>query len=84
MVYSLEIEKVICSIKKSKPKRILLQLPDGLKPKAKEIQEMIMKEANIEVFIWAGSCFGACDTPILFAKKADIDLFIQWGHAEWK
>jgi len=84
MTYSIEMKKVIDSIKKNKAKRVLLQLPDGLKPKAKEIQEEIMKETDAKIFIWAGSCFGACDTPIAYTKGIGIDLLVQWGHSEWK
>ena len=39
------------------------------------IQDYIQKNTDAKVYIWLGSCFGACDTP-----KADVDLLIQWGH----
>ena len=83
MAYDLELGKAIARIKDKKAKRICIQLPDGLKPKAKEICDAIKKETNAEVFIWAGSCFGACDIP-LEVKNLDVDLLIQWGHAPWR
>lgn len=83
-MYNLEIQKAIDSMRKNKSKRVLLQLPDGLKPKAKDIQEQLLKETKAEIFIYAGSCFGACDTHLDEAKRLDIDLVIQWGHSEWK
>jgi 2-(3-amino-3-carboxypropyl)histidine synthase len=85
MNYNLELEKAISQIKKTKANRVCIQLPDGLKPKAKEIQDKIRKEFdnNIEILIWAGSCFGACDTPNGL-EKLKVDLLIQWGHSEWK
>lgn len=83
-MYDLELEKAIDSIKKNKAKKVLIQLPDGLKPRAKEIQEAIIKDTKAEVLIWAGSCFGACDVPLSHAKQLNVDLLIQWGHAEWK
>jgi len=79
-MYNLELEKAIKEIKKQKAKTVCIQLPDGLKPKAKEIADKIQAQTNAKVVIWAGSCFGACDTPNL----KDIDLLIQWGHSEWK
>ena len=79
MNYNLELDKVITQIKKQKPNKVLIQLPDGLKPKAQEIQKQIEKQTNAKVITWLGSCFGACDIP-----KADVDLLIQWGHSEWK
>lgn len=90
MNYNLELNKAIEQIRKTKVKRVCIQLPDGLKPKAKEIKDAIDKEfnnkkgkENIEVFIWAGSCFGACDTPNGL-EKLKVDLLIQWGHNEWR
>ena len=78
-MYNLELEKAIETIKKQKANSVCIQLPDGLKPKAKEIADKIKAQTGIKPIIWAGSCFGACDTP-----KLDVDLLIQWGHSEWK
>ena len=84
MNYNLELEKAIEEIKKTKAKKVCIQLPDGLKPKAKEIQDTITKTINnkdLEIYIWTGSCFGACDTPNGL-DKLNVDLLIQWGHSE--
>ena len=80
MEYDLELERVVKEIKKIKAKTVCLQLPDGLKPKAVEIADYLKKKTNAKIFIWADSCFGACDVPEL----KDIDFLIQWGHEEWK
>ena len=82
-MYNLNIKKVISTIQENKLKKILLQLPDGLKPKIKEIQSEILKETNCEIFIWSGSCFGACDVPREAANKINADMIIQWGHSKW-
>ncbi len=73
--YDFEIKRINDIIKKNKPKSLLIQLPDGLKPFATYIADKI----NVDVFIWAGSCFGACDIP-----NANFDLLIQFGHTEFK
>ena len=78
-MYDLELNKVIEEIKQNNAKTVCIQLADGLKPKAKEIQEAIEKETDANILIWADSCFGACDIP-----KLDVDLLIQFGHSEWK
>ncbi|HLC61537.1 MAG TPA: diphthamide biosynthesis enzyme Dph2, partial [Candidatus Nanoarchaeia archaeon] len=62
--YDLELEKVIERIKKDNPKMVCVQLPDGLKPRAKEIQQAIEKNTNASVILWMGSCYGACDVPL--------------------
>ena len=82
--YDLELDKVADKIKKEKARTVLIQLPDGLKPKAKEIREFLAKKVdkNTKVLFWAGSCFGACDVPS--AKSANVDLIIQFGHSEWR
>lgn len=80
--YDLEYSRIIEEVKKNKPKRVLLHLPDGLKPKAAEIQQLIEKESDTQVLIWAGSNFGACDIPI-DSERAGVDMIIHFGHSAW-
>ena len=82
MSYNLELERIVNEIKKQKARLVCIQLPDGLKPKAKEIQETIETKTKDSVLIWAGSCYGGCDIPDL--KNLNVDLLIQWGHSEWR
>ena len=78
-MYNLELEKAVKEIRSKKAKVVCIQLPEGLKPKAKEIVDEIQKKTDAKCLIWMGSCFGACDTP-----NVSADLLIQWGHSEWK
>jgi len=82
MAYDLEINDMVIGIRKSRSKKVLIQLPDGLKPKAKEIADSIEKGTKAEVLIWLGSCYGACDIP-QNAKSLGIDMIIQFGHNEF-
>lgn len=75
-MYDLELDKVVREIKKSKVKKVCIQLPDGLKDKALEIVNFIEKNTDAECLIWLETCYGACDIPEL----KDIDLMIQFGH----
>jgi 2-(3-amino-3-carboxypropyl)histidine synthase len=79
MDIDLELGKVIDRIKKDQAKNILLQLPDGLKPRAIEISDEIISKTGCRVVIWAGSCYGACDTP----NVKGFDMLIQFGHSRW-
>jgi 2-(3-amino-3-carboxypropyl)histidine synthase len=81
MNYNLELEKIVNEIQKSNSKRILIQLPDGLKPYAENIVDYITKntKSNVKVFIWLGTCFGGCDIPTNL-NILNIDLIIQFGH----
>ena len=80
--YNLELQKAAEEIRKSNAKLVCIQLPDGLKPKAKEIQEYLEKNTGSKVVIWLGSCWGGCDVP-LQVEKLGVDLLIQWGHSEY-
>lgn len=82
--YDLELDKVVSEIRKRNAKKILIQLGDGLKPRAIEIQEHIqdiLKNDAPQIFFWLNSCYGKCDIPeIMDSKNNDIDLLIQFGH----
>jgi diphthamide biosynthesis enzyme Dph1/Dph2-like protein len=80
--YNLEMEKVVSEINRQKAKKILIQLGEGLKPRAIEIQEHIQRHVkDCEIHFWLNSCYGKCDIPeILDNKNNDYDMLIQFGH----
>ena len=78
MDYDLMLDYAEKLIDKHKAKKVLIQLPDGLKPQAQKIVDHFQKK-GIECLIWAGSCFGSCDVP-LEVDKLGVDLILQWGH----
>lgn len=82
--YDLDIPSIIKKIEDVSAKRVLIQLPDGLKPSAEEIREKVLGVfPNIDIVFWAGSAFGACDIP-LHVDRLGFDLLIQLGHAQWR
>ena len=83
MRFNIELDKTIEEIKNAEAKKVCIQLPDGLKPQAKEIADAIEAKTKATVIIWGGSCFGACDLP-LEVERMGVDLLIQWGHSKWK
>jgi len=78
-LYDPELQKAIQKIKEIDAKLVCIQLPDGMKPYAKEIEQKITQETKARVLIWLGSNFGACDIP-LGLNKMKVDLLISWGH----
>ncbi len=63
--------------------RILLQFPEGLKPKA--LSYAREREASgDEVIISASPCFGACDLAIDEARSVSADKLVHFGHAEFQ
>ncbi len=81
--YNLEIDKVIAKILSGNYKKVCIQLPDGLKPRAKEVSDIITSKTDAKVIIWAGSNFGACDLP-LEIKRLNVDILIHFGHSAWR
>jgi 2-(3-amino-3-carboxypropyl)histidine synthase len=78
-LYDPELQKALEQIKQEEPKLVCIQLPDGMKPYAKEITDRIEHETSAKVLIWLGSNFGACDIP-LGLNRMGVDLLISWGH----
>jgi len=81
-MYKLELEKALEKIKEVNAKTVCIQLPDGMKPRANEIEEAIKKDTGAKVLIWLGSNFGACDIP-LGLDRLGVDLLISWGHVKF-
>ena len=77
MNYRLEMDRAVEEIKKVKSKTVLVQLPDGLKPRATEIANYLEEHTKATILIWLQSCWGSCDYPDI----GHIDLLIQFGHA---
>ena len=70
--YDLDFNEAIINIKKNNFKKILLQIPEGLKEKFKEITEFLENKTSSSYIISADSCFGACDFPMNIEKDIDI------------
>ena len=76
-----DIAKTIYNICKEKGyKRVLIQAPDGLKYKILEVVEYLEEKLDIEVYIWYGTNFGACDVPI-WLEKYGFDAIFNIGHS---
>jgi 2-(3-amino-3-carboxypropyl)histidine synthase len=60
-------------------KRVLIQLPEGLKPQALFLAEHVMKSGALPI-ISADPCYGACDLPLRASKKFGVDLLLHFGH----
>lgn len=80
MAFDFENSRVIESILKKAARRVLLQLPDGLKSYGQEIAETIEARSGASVYLSADPCYGACDLPLEEAERLSIDLIIHYGH----
>jgi len=81
-MFQLEKDRIVQEIRKRSPKRILLQMPEGLKPIGFELAQTLEKETRVEVFVSGDPCYGACDLALYPKKHVDADLLIHVGHAD--
>ena len=79
--YDFEEERVKQEILKSKAKRVLLQLPEGLKPDAPRLAKIVEKTGALPI-VSANPCYGACDLATEEAENLGIDLIIHYGHSK--
>ena len=77
----LDYGKLSQEIKKRKAKKVLLQLPEGLKMQALEIARTLEK-SGAEILLSIETCYGACDILDREAKSLGCDLIIHVGHSE--
>ena len=82
-MYDLELDKVITKIQELEAKRVLLQLPDGMRPFAVQLVNGINGVTGAQVFLSGNSCYGACDISIDQARGLDVDLIVHYGHTQY-
>jgi len=79
--FDFEEERIKQEIAKLRAKRVLLQLPEGLKPEGPRLAEIIERTGAVPI-ISADPCYGACDLATAEAERLGIDLIIHFGHAK--
>ncbi len=78
----LSTEEVLKKIRKHRAKRIFLQIPEGLKNRALDLAKELERN-DLEVFISADPCFGACDLRFSEAEKLGCDIILHIGHSDF-
>ena len=78
--YNIDLENAVKTITKNSYKRIVLQIPEGLKNYAFTFVKYLEKETRATIIISADPCFGACDLVNYEFKDLDVDFVIQIGH----
>ncbi|MEM2994589.1 MAG: diphthamide biosynthesis enzyme Dph2 [Candidatus Bathyarchaeia archaeon] len=79
--FDFEEERVKQEILKLDAKRILIQLPEGLKLYAPYLAKTIEKLGALPI-ISADPCYGACDLASVEAETVGADLIIHYGHSK--
>ena len=80
-MHDLAQERVAREIKERNAKRVLIQLPDGLRPTAFTLARTLTEQTGAEIIISGDSCYGACDLALTQAQTIEADLIIHYGHS---
>ena len=79
--FDFEEERIKQEITKLGAKRVLLQMPEGLKPEAPKLAKLVEKSGALAI-ISADPCYGACDIAVGEAEGLGVDLIVHFGHAK--
>jgi len=81
--FNFEENKVIEEINKRNCKKVLLQLPEGIKMEAARLSKLFESKTNAEVIVSGEPCWGGCDIALDEARNLKVDLLIHYGHAQF-
>jgi len=73
-------ERTLREVRRLKPRRILLQIPEGLKLKAVDVAKEL-EASGADVFVSCDPCFGACDLKGDEAKRLKCNVLVHVGHS---
>ncbi len=79
--FDLEEERVKQEILRLGAKRVLIQLPEGLKPEAPHLARIVEKAGALPI-VSADPCYGACDLATTDAENLGVDMTIHYGHSK--
>jgi len=79
--FDFEEERIKLEITRLGAKRVLLQLPEGLKPEGPRLAKIVEKAGALPI-VSADPCYGACDVATAEAEAMGVDLIVHFGHAK--
>ena len=83
MKFDFELENAIEQIKSRNPKKILIQLPEGMKTYTAEIVSQLAINTKTDILVSGNSNWGGCDLALDEAKNLKVDLLVHFGHAQF-
>ncbi len=83
-MFDLEEEKLLAEIEGRGARKILIQLPDGLKAEGPRLASLVREKTGAEVFVSAAPAWGACDLSLDAASRLKADLLVHYGPASSK
>ena len=80
-MFDFEEERLRQEIVKLGAKRVLIQLPEGLKGEAPRLAKVVEKAGALPI-VSADPCYGACDLATSEAESLGAELIVHYGHAK--
>jgi len=80
-MFDFEEERLKQEVVKLGAKRVLIQLPEGLKSEAPRLAKIVEKAGALPI-VSADPCYGACDLATSEAEGLGADLIVHYGHAK--
>lgn len=78
--FDFEEERLKKELKRRGAKRVLIQLPEGLKPHAPKLAEVVEETGALPI-VSADPCYGACDLAVQEAQNLKADVIVHFGHS---
>jgi 2-(3-amino-3-carboxypropyl)histidine synthase len=79
--FDFEEERIKQEIAKLGARRVLIQLPEGLKPEGIHLAKIVEKVGALPI-VSADPCYGACDVATAEAEDLGVDLIVHFGHSK--
>jgi len=80
-IFDFEEERLREEVEKRGAKRVLIQLPEGLKPEGPRLAAVVEKAGALAI-VSADPCYGACDLAVQEAESLGADLVVHFGHSK--
>jgi len=81
LTFDLEEERLREEVSRRRAKRVLIQLPEGLKAAGPRLAGLVEKAGAVAI-VSADPCYGACDLVTIDAESLGADLVVHYGHSE--
>ena len=78
----MDTKRILGECRKLGAKKVLVQIPDGLKTKVQELSDSL-EDGGLKTVIHCEPCYGACDIPSHDARLMGCDAIIHIGHTDW-
>jgi len=82
-MFDLEEDRLVAEIMGRGARRVLIQLPDGLKNEGPRLASIVKQKTGAEAFVSAVPAWGACDLSLDAAVRLKADMLVHYGHNEF-